>query len=170
MVEAADISDRDVIVELGAGTGPFTREINKQHPDAPFVALEPDTTLAQVLREQLPGLRVEERYAQDLPEILQSWGHDHVDRVISGLPWTVWSDEVQESILDAVCDSLADDGRLVTFTYVHAQVLPGAKRLKEKLSRRFRAVTRSRVAWANLPPAFVWVCSEPNRDNSAASP
>lgn len=161
MVAAVDIRPGHVVVEVGAGTGPFTRRIRQVAPEAHLLALEPNAELAAHLRAELPGVEVVERMAHELPEIVREWGHEKVDRVVSGLPWALWPPEVQDPIFDGILAVLAPEGRMATFTYVHSQVLPPAQRLKDKLHRRFARVERTPVTWRNVPPAFVWVCSAP---------
>ncbi|MEZ4321986.1 MAG: hypothetical protein R3F61_31230 [Myxococcota bacterium] len=158
MIDEADIRPGHVVAEVGAGTGPMTAELVARHPDNPLVVLEPNAELAVSLRARFPEVRVEERFAQDLPDITAAWGHSPVDRVVSSLPWAIWPVEMQKTILDGILDAMAPDGRMVTFTYWHAQPLPAARRFKAFLSEHFRTVDRSRVAWANVPPAFVFRC------------
>jgi phospholipid N-methyltransferase len=160
MIDAADIDDEHVIVELGAGTGPFTKEIWARHPKSPFLAIEPRQHLARVLREEFPGLLVKEARAQDLPRLLEDWGHPTVDRMISGLPWALWPQAVQNDILDAVIGSLSPGGKFVTFTYLHSGIMPGSRNFRKNLSARFRSVITTRIAWLNLPPAYAYVCED----------
>ena len=159
-VDAADIQPHHVVVELGAGDGPMTAEIVKR-PHGPFVSLEPNAVLAEALRQRFPEVKVEERYAQDLPAILADMGVDAADRVVSSLPWAIWSEELQGRVFDAILQVLRPDGRLVTFSYVHAKPLPAARRFRAALESRFASVTTTGVAWRNLPPAFVFVCDGP---------
>jgi len=167
MVEAADIHPEHVVVELGAGTGPVTRELQAAHPDVPLLVLEPSPEMAAVLREAYPNATVVEEFAQDLPAILRNWGHERVDRVVSSLPWTAWSDDVIRAGLDAVVEALHPTGRMVTFSYVHSQtLLPGARSFRALLAERFGRVERTEIQWRNVPPALVFVCDEP----SATSP
>lgn len=162
-VEAAGIEPGHVVVELGAGTGPMTREILARHPDNPFLALEPNAELAALLRDAHPSARVEERFAEELPQILAEWGQPCAHRVVSSLPWAIWPDELQRRTFDGIVEILPPDGRMVTFAYVHAQLLPAARRLREALAARFERVERTRIAWINLPPAFVFVCDRPRK-------
>ncbi|MCB9670227.1 MAG: methyltransferase [Alphaproteobacteria bacterium] len=158
MVTSADIQPGHVVAELGAGTGPMTAELLARHPDNPLVVLEPKPELAATLRDRFPAAHVVEGFAQELPRITAEWGHTPVDRVVSSLPWAIWKQELQEEILQGILAAMAPDGRMVTFTYWHAQPLPAAKRFKRFLEDHFRTVERSPVAWKNLPPAFVFVC------------
>lgn len=158
MVGAAEIGPAQAVAELGAGTGPFTRAIRAAAPKAPLLALEPDAALAGVLRSAMPDVAVVEGLAQDLPRLLAEWGHPKVDRIVSGLPWTIWPDDVRYAILDAVMASLTPDGRMVTFTYLQSPYLPHGRKLRADLESRFVSVTRTPTQWLNIPPAFVWVC------------
>ncbi len=160
-VASAEIGPGQVVVELGAGTGPMTREIAARHPDNPFLALEPKPALAAALRERFPQVRVEERTLQELPELLEAWGQPAVDRFVSSLPWAIWPEALQRECFDVILRTLRPDGRMVTFQYVHSQVLPAARRFRDALGERFASVRKTRVAWANLPPAFVFVCDGP---------
>jgi phospholipid N-methyltransferase len=160
-VEAARIENGEPVVEIGAGTGPMTAEIVRQVPASPLLALEPNAALVAALRARFPGIRVEEAMAQALPTLCASWGHPKVRRVVSGLPWAIWPEELQNEILDAVLAVLTPDGRMVSFQYVHSQVLPAAVRFRAVLEARFTSVTQTPIAWANVPPAFVLVCNGP---------
>lgn len=164
VVDAADLHPGHVVVELGAGTGPFTAEILERHgEEVHFLAFEPKSELAARLRQRFPGIKLEERFAQDLPEVLDSWGHPQMDRVVSGLPWAIFPDDLQDAILDATCARLGPDGVFVTFQYVHSQVLPAARKFRGLLDDYFVSVHKSRTTWANVPPAFLFVCEGPRR-------
>lgn len=165
MIAAADLRPGQVIVELGAGTGPMTAEILRVRPEGPFVALEPNPALAELLAARFPTIRVEMRYAQQLRAILTEMGHDRADRIVSSLPWAIWSDALQNEVFSAILDVLAEDGVMVTFAYVHASMLPAARRLKAALENRFTRVERTPIAWKNLPPAFVFVCHGPKKQD-----
>jgi phosphatidylethanolamine/phosphatidyl-N-methylethanolamine N-methyltransferase len=160
-VAAAEIADGEPVVEIGAGTGPMTAELVHAHPTSPLLAIEPNPTLVAALRARFPDVRVEQAVAQDLPSLCAAWGHPRVRRVVSGLPWAIWPDRLQSDILDGVLSVLSPDGRMVSFQYVHSQYLPAAVRFHKVLEQRFTRVTRTGIAWANVPPAFVLVCDGP---------
>ena len=163
MVQAAAIDDTCVIAELGAGTGPITAAIRELHPNAPLIVFEPGADLAKHLRERFPGVEICEKYAQDLPAELDRWGHPTIDRVLCGLPWTIFTEAEQDAILGAVTSRMSPEARFVTFQYVHAPVLPGAQVLKKLLSRHFEEIETTRTAWKNVPPAFAFVAKRPKR-------
>ncbi len=163
VVRCAAIEPGQSIVELGAGTGAITRHLHRAFPDNPLKVLEPHAGLARRVRDELPEIDVIEAKAQQLPELLKDWGFSHIDRLVSSLPFASWNEKDQDEIFEAILECLAPDGRMVTFAYVISQVTPAAQRLKARLPTWFGSVERSRVIVRNLPPAFVYILSEPRR-------
>src|SRR4051794_15149386 len=73
MLDLAAIEDARCVVEMGAGTGPHTREIlARLSPDARFLAFEIDPALADGLQQELrdPRLHVINDSAEKLSEYL----------------------------------------------------------------------------------------------------
>jgi phosphatidylethanolamine/phosphatidyl-N-methylethanolamine N-methyltransferase len=161
MAESADVQSGQVIAELGAGTGALTQGIVDRAPAASVLCFEPGEELSRILGERFPQVRVTRRLAHELPDALAEWGKWRVDRIVCGLPWTIWPETEQRQILQAIVASLADDGRFCTFMYVHSQYLPGAIAFRRLLDEYFGSVTTSRIAWRNVPPAFVWIATKP---------
>jgi phospholipid N-methyltransferase len=161
MVEQADLGPGQVVVELGAGTGPMTAEILRVRPEGPFVALEPNSALAGLLVGRFPGVRVDRRRAQELRAVLGDLGATKADRVVSSLPFAIWPDALQRDVFRAIVDIMEPTARFVTFGYAHAQPLPAARRLRALLHEHFGSVTTTPVVWRNVPPALVFCCSSP---------
>jgi phosphatidylethanolamine/phosphatidyl-N-methylethanolamine N-methyltransferase len=158
LIELADIQPGHVVVELGAGTGPVTVRLAQVLHNNPFLALEPNPEMARWVREKVPTAEVVEGFAQDLPMLLACWGHPKADRIISSLPFAAWSESLQDEVMDAVMQCLTPKGRMVTFSYLHAQMMPGAQRFKKKLHGSFESIRKSKPVLANMPPAFVYIC------------
>lgn len=161
MVELACIEPGQLIVELGAGSGAFTREIVARHPDNPLLLLEPGHELAAGLRRKFPQAVVSTALAQDLGRVLTEHNLGPVDRVISGLPWSLWKRPVQEQVLGAITPLMSKDGRLVTFHYVHARELGLIRTTRSLLRGSFALVHDSPIVWANVPPAYVHIADGP---------
>lgn len=161
MVTHADLRPGQVVVELGAGTGPVTRALVAARPGEALLSLEPDAALAAHCREVAPGAEVVEAYAQDLPSLLAARGHARCDRIVSSLPFAGWPAQVQDAVFQGILGALAPDGRMVTFTYLHSPWLPAGRRARARLEEAFAEVRTSPVVWRNLPPAFVYVCQGP---------
>ena len=157
MVECAELERGHCVVEIGAGQGPMTTAL-VEHGHPPALVFELYEQWANALALRFPDLPVVQQSAADLPSLLKARGLPLADRVVSSLPWAVWSDTLQDSILRGVIDGMQPDGRMVTFTYVHGRGLPGARRFRRKLASHFRSVTTSPIVWKNLPPAVVYLC------------
>jgi phospholipid N-methyltransferase len=159
MLEATLSPNDRVIVEYGPGTGAFTEAIlDRKAPEALVLAVEQHPDFVRELAARFPLVHLHCESVENLPTILAGHGVEAVDCIISGLPWAVFSDPLQDRILDVTCAALAPGGRFATFAYVHGLVLPAAQRFAAKLDERFSQVTRSPVVWRNVPPAFVYRC------------
>lgn len=138
-----------VIVELGPGTGVFTREILRlKRPDTAFLVIERDPQFQQKLQERFPGLLLRSEAVQ-LKHYLQELDLGSPDVIISGLPFAVFPPDLREAILDQVEEALAPDGLFITFQY--------SLQLHQELNRRFSSVDVS-FTLLNMPPAFVYSC------------
>ncbi|MCW2561400.1 MAG: SAM-dependent methyltransferase [Mycobacterium sp.] len=145
-----------VVVELGAGTGPFTAEIQRRLAGrGRHLAVEVNPKLAQLLRDRFTQAEVIEDDARLLPSLLDERGLRHADVVISSLPWTMFEPTTQYLLLKAVLDVLAPHSVFSTFAYLHAAPMAGARRFRELSAQHFEEVISSRTVWRNLPPAFV---------------
>ncbi|WP_435226188.1 class I SAM-dependent methyltransferase [Streptomyces sp. Tue6028] len=145
-----------VVVELGAGTGPFTAQIQRQLAGrGRHLAIEIDPHLARHLSQHYPAAEVMQHDAADLRHLLQARGIDRADVVISGLPWALFPGDAQDRLMDATAAVLGPSGAFTAFTYLHAVPLPPARRFRDLLTDRFEEVVPSRTIWRNAPPAFV---------------
>lgn len=146
-----------IVVELGPGTGAFTTVIQEKLAGrGRHLAIELNPALATMIAERHPGVDVINGNAADLPQLLAERGIDHVDVVISGLPWASFPLSAQQSILEAVHAALAPTGAFTTFAYTMAAWTPAARRFRGMLERTFEEVVLGRTVTANLPPAFVY--------------
>jgi phospholipid N-methyltransferase len=107
MVEDMGLAAAATVVELGPGTGVFTRVIAERvRPDALVLAFEIDGTLARELQQQMPRVRVVNDSAETLGDQLRACGRESADAILSGLPWANFSRELQERLLGAVVAGL----------------------------------------------------------------
>jgi len=152
MVQTLAPGAGDVIVEIGPGTGPFTRALLASGvAPGKLILVEFDPEFVRHLRHRFPGVTVLQGDAQELPRLLKEQGHDKVPRILSGLPLRSMPEPVRAGISRAMATSLADDGALVQFSYFLAPPLAEAEVKACGLEAR-----RARTVVANIPPAFVW--------------
>ncbi len=149
-----------MVIELGPGTGAFTRLIRERlNPATTFIALELNVDHVRALRRKFPGLEVYHDSAERMADYLALHGKKQADCVISGLPWALLSNEQQTRLLTTIHESLAPGGVFVAFAYAHARWMARARDFRGSLQARFARVEISPVVWGNLPPAFVYRCA-----------
>ena len=154
-----------VVVELGPGTGAVTTAIDARLvPGARHLAVELDGRMAEFLRQAHPGLEVVEGDAAKLQTLLAERDIEHADAVISGLPWALFDEVTQASILHQVAAVIGTDGVFATFAYRHGMALAAARRFRRTLHATFGEVLLTPTVWRNMPPAFVYVCRRPRVD------
>lgn len=149
MLDMAPLDRARRVVEMGAGTGPHTREIlARLGPDARFLAFEIDPALAEGLRRDLPDPRLEV-LAESAEHAPRHLGGERADVIVSALPFTSLPPETRDALLRAARDALADDGTMLVLQY--------SPFMQRDLERTFGSVER-RIAPRNVPPAFLFAC------------
>ena len=151
-----------VLAEYGPGTGAITKQILQRIENASpaFFAVEVNDTFASNLKRSFPELDLAHDSVANIESLLAERGHQQMDAVVSGLPWTAFSDELQDELLLPMLENLSDDGEFVTFAYVHGLPLKSAKRFRKKLNAHFNSVRISRTVWRNIPPAIYYTCTK----------
>lgn len=152
MLSMANLPQARCVVELGAGTGPYTGEILKQlRPDARFLAFEIDPDLAAMLSERFedPRLRVINDSAANMENYLNG---TKVDAIVSAIPFTSLLDDAKQDVFREVSQVLSPEGVMVQIQYSTV--------LQEELTQRFASVRR-RFSPLNVPPAFLYACRTP---------
>jgi phosphatidylethanolamine/phosphatidyl-N-methylethanolamine N-methyltransferase len=153
------LNDADVVVEFGPGTGAFTPHIlQRLRPGATYFALELDRWMCEVFQRRFPGVAVHCDTVANVGKYLQARGLSAADCIISGLPWSNFSDSLRSELMQNTLAALSDGGRFATFAYLHTWFLSAAKSFRRTLAQNFSQVTTSRIVWWNLPPAIVYQC------------
>jgi phospholipid N-methyltransferase len=151
-LDMAPVAQARCVAELGAGTGPYTREIVRRlRPDARLLAFELDPVLAEKLAADVTDPRVQ--VIADSAATLET----HLDGrrpevIVSGLPFSSLPGPVRREILQAACRALADDGVMLVLQY--------SPFMQRELERRFGSVRR-RLSLLNVPPAVLFACRPP---------
>ncbi len=152
-----DWAKANVVVELGAGTGPITRAIaERARPETRVVVLERDADFAKILRERFAhraNFDVIEGDVRDLSAMLSDRGIGRVDHVISGLPVPSFPKDLQLALFRVVRDVLETGG-----TYNQITEIPW---VYQGLYRRFFDEVRFVFEPRNFPPAGAYYCRGP---------
>ena len=144
------------VIELGGGTGVFTRALLEHgiKADDLFV-LELNEALFQHLRANFKDVRIVCGDARKLSDLAQDAGFldpGRVDAVISGLGLLPMSRDMQRQILDSAFATLKPEGRFIQFTYGPKSPVP-----RDLLVELGLSVRRGGWALFNMPPATVYV-------------
>jgi len=151
LITASIEPDEGPVVELGAGTGVFTRTLlDRGVREKDLLLIESNPLLAQVLGRRFPAAHVVVADAAALASHYP-FGSCRAGAVISGLPLLSIPQPRVVDILSAAFGVLHQGGALFQFTYgyrcpVHDDVLD------------WNQWSAERVGWvlANLPPATVY--------------
>lgn len=144
------------VVEIGAGTGVFTRELLESGIErANLLVVEINPELAEFLRQRFPGVAIACADASGLDTLAAEHGllaEGGVDAVVSGLGLLNMSSELRCGIVRAAFRALRDGGRFIQFTYG-----PSSPVRREERNALGISVRRAAFAARNLPPATVYV-------------
>jgi phospholipid N-methyltransferase len=164
IVRQANVHNAGAILELGPGTGSFTREIVACKPaHARLLSIEADAGLAVLLRKKFENVSIAPGYAQKARRIMKAYAFPSPDCIVSGLPWALFDTQTQRDILAEAKAALKPGGLFTTFAYIHALSFPEAKAFRSLLENNFHSVEMSRIIWNNLPPAIVYRCKKESR-------
>jgi phospholipid N-methyltransferase len=142
-----------LLVEYGPGVGTITREILKRmHPEAVLVAIELNTEFVSFLQDEVtdPRLRVVHGSASDVRTLLGKLNLGRVDYIVSGIPYSVLSDEQRCEILRESREALNPDGALLVYQFT-GTVLPYLKSNFGSVQQDFQLL--------NILPARIFYCT-----------
>lgn len=159
MAEAAELSKRSCVVELGPGKGVITEAIvPRLAPDVTFLTIEINENLVEHMHTHYPDVQTYHGVAQDLPKFLKESDKKNCDAIISGIPWAVMPLKEQEALMKTLHDTLEPGGVFVAIAYLSGLHAPSGRSFRKLMKRHFKEVGTTRVVWTNLPPALAYVC------------
>lgn len=155
MAEQINYKKSTTIVELGPGTGVFTKEILKRKaPGTMLILIEINETFVRQLKSRfkdIPNLHIIHGSAEHMQDYLTELQLQQVDAVLSGLPFTSMPTPISQSILSRISETLNKNGSFITFQYSLVK--------KAFIEQYFPSIKLKRV-WGNLPPAYVISCKK----------
>lgn len=142
-------NEADYLVEIGAGTGRFTRALLQFGvPASHLIVIELDPELVQYLRANFPTVTVIQGDATSLASLLPLEAKGRIRTIISGIPMVNLPKKIQKGIMDACFDVLTEEGSVLQFTYgfISPISVKGFGLYGKKLGRVMQ----------NIPPATIW--------------
>ena len=139
----------EIIIELGPGSGVFTKELMRRYPANPVLAVEFNPVFVRSLQRDLPAAIVVEGCASQLTTLLAQAGlsADRVGAVVSGLPLLILPPALVANILRSITEVLPAGRPFVQFTY--------SKRRWQRFNPRGFQAQPSKRVWLNVPPAVI---------------
>lgn len=153
MLENIDFKKCKVVVELGPGTGVFTRMLaSKLDKDAKLILFELHDAFYEKLKKEFINddrVVIINDSAENIGKHLKDQGLSEIDVVMSSLPLTNFNKKLVMGILKQSHLYLKKSGLYIQFQYsLNAQ---------KALKRVFKSV-RISFTPRNIPPAFVYTC------------
>ena len=144
-----DIQPGQVIIELGPGTGVFTKQLHEAWPDNKLIAVEFTPAFAEKLQHEFPNVEIVNGCASQLLRHLaeRDIPLQSVAGIVSGLPLLSLPPELRDGIFDAIRAVLPHGQRYVQFTY--------SKKSWKKFMPAGLRMEKTRRVWRNVPPATV---------------
>jgi phospholipid N-methyltransferase len=152
MVDNIDYTSVNVIVELGPGTGVFTRRMAKHLPaNVILLVFELNEEFFSQLTKEFnqANIVIIHDSADQILKYLKEYNFESADVVISSLPLANFDENLRSSILTNVYQSLHEKGKFIQFQY--------SLQAKKLLMSMYKEVKVGFTA-LNIPPAFVYSC------------
>ncbi len=147
IVEISKLDKAKVIVELGPGMGAITKHILKAAPkDSTFLTVEINEKFINYLNQKYPEVEHIHESISNLKSILSKNKIDHVDVIISGIPFVGFKKEECEKFFSEINEVMNEGSRLILFTYSPVRF--------SSYFKYFKKVSINYVL-LNIPPAFV---------------
>ncbi len=117
VVETAGVESAKFIVELGPGVGGITKAVlAAARPDLKLLSIEINPNFhAFINKIRDDRLIAHLGDARELGKIMECYGLEAPDAVISGIPFSTMSEECGSEIIDAIFNALKSGGRFVAY-------------------------------------------------------
>ena len=154
MIEGINPDRNSIVMELGVGTGSFTKLLKEIVTDKKsYIGIEQDKNLVKFLRRNFPKMWFIQGSACKALTLHKLSKFGKVDYILSGLPFVSMPKEVSKKIFTQI-EKFMDQGCMFrTFQYVHGYYLPPAINLRAFMSDRYGVCKRSPLILKNIPPA-----------------
>lgn len=154
MIKNIDFENCSCIVEYGAGTGVFTKEVILRKKESTiFLVFEKNKKFADILKNKYlleKNVKIINDGVENIYKYLNEYEITKVNYIISGLPFTSLPKALSENILEQTKNILAESkGTFITFQYSLAKI---------KLFNQYFKSIENDKEYLNIPPAYVLVC------------
>lgn len=154
MIEGIEPNENAVVLELGVGTGAFTKRIKEITPDKNcYLGIELDRGLIKCLREKFPEMKFTRGNACEAFDLHKRSKLGDVKYIVSGIPFVTLPNDVGDQILQEIEKFMEHGCMFRTFQYAHGYYMPSAIKLREFMRDRYGKSNKSPLIMKNVPPA-----------------
>ena len=155
MVEEIAPNKKNIVLELGVGTGAITKFLQEVVPDKEsYLGIEIDKTLVRSLKKNYSNLRFVCGNACDVFALHQKSKLGNVGYIICCLPFVSLPNEIGEEIFAEIDKFMRTGCVFRTFQYAHGFFFPSAIKLREYMETRYGKAEKSPLVMKNVPPAY----------------
>ena len=151
VAKCAHLKDAKRIMELGPGTGGTTKGILKyMQDDAQLISVEINQKFIDHIEKSIDDQRLtmSNKGAQNLVEIMEEYGWESADVIISGIPFTTLPKGMDKAIVQSIYDALKPGGIFLAY-----QLRDHISKLAQPL---FGDYTFKKVEFKNIPPMRIY--------------
>lgn len=155
MIEDIRPAEGDIVLELGVGTGSFTKLINQIVPDnKSYLGVEISRDFVKSLKKEYPHLKFVCGNATRLQKLHEKSGLGKVSYIISGIPFVTLPNEIGDEILQEIGKFMDRGCMFRTFQYAHGYYMPSAVKLRKFMKAHYGRAQKSQLIMKNVPPAY----------------
>ncbi|MGI8468268.1 MAG: class I SAM-dependent methyltransferase [Pyrinomonadaceae bacterium] len=156
MIENIAPDENNIVLELGVGTGSFTKILREIIIDEKsYLGLEINQKFIKTLCGEFPKMKFIGGNATKAVALHQKSKFGKVGFIISGIPFVTLPNEVGNEILNEISQFMdAGNCTFRTFQYAHGYYFPSAIKIREFMNRRYGKAEKSSLIIKNVPPAF----------------
>lgn len=162
MVEHAATGVDGPILELGPGLGVVTRALlDHGVPPSRITSIEYDPGFAETLQRRFPRVTVVNGDGFDLDRTLASRRTERFAAILLAIPILNLSQSARQALFTDYIGRLRPGGNLTQLSYLPVapvKPVPGVF-----------SVSSTKIVWANIPPARVWIYTPEAGSSSAAA-
>ena len=150
VLKPVDWEKTKLFVEYGPGVGTFTQPVlDRLGPDAELVAIDTNPEFVDYLRREIkdPRLHVVRGSAADVRRIIQDFGHEQADYILSGLPFSTLPEGVGPHIAEETAAALRPGGAFLVYQF--------STRVFKFIAPAFARIERRFELW-NIPPVCLF--------------
>ena len=155
MLEPINFNEDKVLVELGPGTGVFTRQlVEKMANDAQLFVFELNDYFVQLLEKEFAQdkrVHIIHDSAEHISRYLHNYNCDAPNVILSSLPLANFPDDLRNKLLRSIKETMTEHSKFIQFQYSLVY--------KNAIRELFKEVTISFTPM-NFPPAFVFNCKK----------